>query len=72
MTSSLNTAPLERIESRYNGDHDINPDPQAPPVTWAEMDLAHLLKIACEHIEALEARLDELEAGGYAKLYHGR
>jgi hypothetical protein len=58
---------IERIKSRYNGDHDLNPDPQAPPVTWAEMDLAHLLEIAIQKIERLEVLLEEHEAGGYSK-----
>jgi hypothetical protein len=61
---------FERIENRYNGDNDMRPD--GPPVTWAEMDLAYLLKIACERIEILETQLEEHEAGGYSKLYHGR
>jgi hypothetical protein len=58
---------IEKIEERYDGDHDLNPDPQSPPVTWAEMNLAQLLKIACLKIERLEALLEEHEAGGYSK-----
>ena len=48
---------LQRIFDRYNGDNDFRSD--APPVWWAEMDLATAMVELENRIAALEARCIE-------------
>lgn len=57
---------LERIENRYDPDHDIENDliPNGPYVTWAEMDLANAVLTLIEHIKELKEQLDLLRHGG--------
>ncbi|MCX6057766.1 MAG: hypothetical protein NTW69_06415 [Chloroflexi bacterium] len=62
------THTTNRIHAQYNADHDINPDPQAPRVTWAEEGLADdvdaLVKVISKleyKIEVMQAKIDALE-----------
>lgn len=64
VNTSTNTA---KIHSRYNADHDINPDPQAPRVTWAEELLAAEVDRLQRMIDRLIERVDQLER--HAKQY---
>ena len=51
-----------KIHSKYNADHDVNPDQNAPPVTWAEEALAHDIDALVKKINALETAIEVLEA----------
>ena len=63
----MNTSALDKIHSRYNGDHDVGPD---APVHWSVEELAHLVGRLVRKVEELEERLTELEGDdeyGYAQ-----
>jgi hypothetical protein len=63
--------PVVRIEGRYNADNDIIPD--APVVTWTDMELLNIIKFQQKQIEDLQdkvARLVEVIngiGGNYAR-----
>ena len=55
------TGKLNSIIDRYDPEHDLDPNPSAPPVTWREYNLAELLMKAVRKIEELEERIKALE-----------
>lgn len=51
---------LDKIERRYNPEHDmIN---GGPLVTWAEYELAQVVKAQQEQIDALTAKIERINA----------
>jgi len=52
----------DQIHRQYNADHDMNPDPKAPRVTWAEKELANCVDLLQAKIEKLEKRIQALES----------
>jgi hypothetical protein len=56
----MDTRALDKIHSRYNGDHDIGPD---APVHWSVEELAWLVGKLVQKVEELEAKVQQLEGG---------
>ena len=51
---------LDPIECRYNPEHDMISD--GPAVTWAEYNLAQVVKVQQAQIEALTAKIEKINA----------
>jgi hypothetical protein len=55
----VNLQAIKRIERQYNPDHDVNTDPSAPAVTWAEYSLALTVSRLAGEVEKLQERIEQ-------------
>ena len=53
---------VEKIRNRYDGEHDLDPSPNAPPVTWREMVLLEMIEDLQQQIDGLRAQIEEPES----------
>lgn len=60
MANQISTSGLDRILSRHDPEHDLNPDPHAPPVSWCEAELADTLAKAVKALADQQQQIDGL------------
>jgi len=62
---------VDKIQSRYDGDHDLPPE-GTPLVTWTDDALLDLILALCERIDKLERKIGEDEPSESMQEYRHR